>query len=204
MNLLEKSNEHVESIQGKSIHLVEKSNERIKRQSLVSLSAYLHKMKGVARKETRIDYLDSLVSATGVLLAVSIICFLAVSLGYSMAMGPLGASCVLIFAAHNGPLSQPRQVIGGHILSTTIGLVIWSIFGKSLSIIVITLVIVLIVMSLTKTIHPPAAASALVAINFETGWGYLMPIIIGTFLIIFIAMIYNNLFPKRQYPKHWF
>ena len=106
INLLEKSNEHVESIQGKSIHLVEKSNERIKRQSLVSLSAIIsHKMKGVARKETRIDYLDSLVSATGVLLAVSIICFLAVSLGYSMAMGPLGASCVLIFAAHNGPLS---------------------------------------------------------------------------------------------------
>ena len=120
-----------------------------------------------------------------------------------MAMGPLGASCVLIFAAHSGPLSQPRQVIGGHILSTTIGLVIWSIFGKSLSIIVITLVIVLIVMSLTKTIHPPAAASALVAINFETGWGYLIPIVIGTLFIVFIAMIYNNLFPKRQYPKHW-
>lgn len=57
MNLLEKSNEHVESIQGKSIHLVEKSNERIKRQSLVSLSAYLHKMKGVARRK-----LESIIS----------------------------------------------------------------------------------------------------------------------------------------------
>ena len=32
------------------MNLLEKSNERIKSQSLVSLSAYLHKMKGVATK----------------------------------------------------------------------------------------------------------------------------------------------------------
>ncbi len=121
-----------------------------------------------------------------------------------MAMGPLGASCILVFAAHSGPLSQPRQVIGGHILSTTIGLIAWSIFGKSIVIIVITITIVLILMSLTKTVHPPAAASALVAINFEPGWGYLIPITIGIVLIVLISMLYNNLFPKRQYPKHWF
>ena len=120
-----------------------------------------------------------------------------------MAMGPLGASCILVFAAHNGPLSQPRQVIGGHILSTVTGLIIWSIFGKSLFIIIISLVVVLILMSLTKTIHPPAAASALVAINFETGWGYLVPIVIGVSFIIVISLLYNNLFSKRKYPKHW-
>lgn len=185
------------------MNILEKSNKNIKSQSLEGLSVYLNKMKGVARKETRFDYIDSLISATGVFLAVSIICYLAVSFGYPMAMGPLGASCILVFAAHSGPLSQPRQVIGGHILSTITGLAIWSIFGKSLSIIVITLVIVLILMSLTKTIHPPAAASALVAVNFETGWGYLITIVIGSFFIVLISLLYNNLFSKRQYPKHW-
>ena len=180
------------------------SNEKVKSRFSENLSAYINKMKGVARKETRVDYIDSLVSATGVLLAVSIICFLAVFFNYPMAMGPLGASCILVFAAHSGPLSQPRQVIGGHMLSTTIGLISWSIFGKSIVIIVITITIVLILMSLTKTVHPPAAASALVAINFEPGWGYLIPITIGIVLIVLISMLYNNLFPKRQYPKHWF
>ncbi len=185
------------------MNIFEKSNENIKTQSVEGLSVYLNKMKGEAREETRFDYIDALISATGVFLAVSIICFLAVSFSYPMAMGPLGASCVLVFAAHNGPLSQPRQVIGGHILSTVTGLIIWSVFGKSLFIITVSLVVVLILMSFTKTIHPPAAASALVAINFETGWGYLIPIVIGVFLLVFISMLYNNLFPKRQYPKHW-
>src|SRR3954463_6963866 len=185
------------------MNIFDESNENIKTQSVEGLSVYLNKMKGEARKETRFDYIDSLISATGVFLAVSIICFLAVSFNYPMAMGPLGASCVLVFAAHNGPLSQPRQVIGGHILSTVTGLIIWSIFGKSLMIIVISLVIILILMLFTNTSHPPAAASALVAINFETGWGYLIPIVIGAFLLVIISILYNNLFPKRQYPKHW-
>lgn len=185
------------------MNLLEQSNNKIKNTFSENLSVYLNKMKGEARKETTISYVDALVSATGVLLAVSFICFLAVFYHYPMAMGPLAASCILVFAAHSGPLSQPRPIIGGHILSTTIGLISWSIFGKSIPIIIITLTIVLILMSLTKTIHPPAAASALVAINFETGWGYLIPITIGALLIVIISILYNNLFPKRQYPKHW-
>ena len=40
-------------------------------------------------------------------------------------------------------------------MSTVTGLMIWSTFGKSLLIIVISLVIILILMSLTNTIHPP-------------------------------------------------
>ena len=181
----------------------EKSNHDLKSQSFERVFNYLNKMKGESRSETRFDYRDSLISATGVFLAVSTIGLLAVFFRYPMAIGPLAASCVLVFIAHSGPLSQPRQVIGGHILSTVAGLMIWSIFGKSLMIIVISLVIILILMLFTNTSHPPAAASALVAINFETGWGYLIPIIIGACLLVLISILYNNLFSKRQYPKHW-
>ena len=185
------------------MNLMEKTNESIKSQHIEALLNYFNKMKGVSKKETKFDYIDSLISVTGVFIAVSFICLLAFSFRYPMAMGPLGASCILVFAAHNGPLSQPRQVVGGYILSTVTGLIIWSIFGKSIFIIIIALVVVLFFMSLTKTVHPPAAASALVAINFETGWGYLIPIAIGVFILIFISMLYNNLFPKRQYPQYW-
>ena len=127
------------------------------------INVYFNKMKGVSRSQSGFDYLDSLISAVGVFLAVSVIVLMAFSFQYPMVIGPLGASCVLAFVAHKGPLSQPPQIIGGHILSTIAGLSIWSIFGKSLFILTITLVVVLIIMSLTKTMPPPAAASALVA-----------------------------------------
>lgn len=174
-----------------------------KTRSYDALSLYFNKMKGATRSQSGFDYVDSLISAVGVFLAVGIMILMAFSFRYPMVIGPLGASCILAFVAHKGPLSQPRQIIGGHILCTIAGLSIWSIFGKSLFILTITLVIVLMIMSITKTMHPPAAASALVAVNFETGWGILLPIVIGVFLIVFISMLYNNLFPKRQYPQYW-
>ncbi|MEJ9227981.1 HPP family protein [Peribacillus butanolivorans] len=169
----------------------------------IGLKAYLKKMKGETRDKDRIDYIDSFVSAIGGLIAIIIISFVAVYLGYPMALAPLGASCVIVFGAHKGILSQPRNVIGGHIISTTSALIIWSIFGKSLFIIGLVLAIVLLIMTLTKTVHPPAAASALVAVNSQAGWGFLISIAIGTILLVFISMIYNNLFQARQYPKHW-
>lgn len=174
-----------------------------KNKPIEAISIYFNKMKGASRKDTGFDYVDSLISAAGVFIAVGVICLLAFSFHYSVIMGPLGATCVLVFVAHKGPLSQPRQIIGGHILSSIAGLSIWSIFGKDLFILTITLVVVLIIMAFTKTMHPPAAASALVAVNFETGWGVLFPVVIGVFLIVFISMVYNNLFPKRQYPQYW-
>ena len=45
------------------------STEKVKSRFSENLSVYINKMKGVARKETRVDYIDSLVSATGVLIS---------------------------------------------------------------------------------------------------------------------------------------
>ncbi|MDQ0247362.1 CBS-domain-containing membrane protein [Bacillus fengqiuensis] len=172
-------------------------------QSIIHLTTYLRKMKGEARKEAQIDYMDSIVSAAGGLFAMMIIGFTVVGLGYPMTIGPLGASCLLVFGAHKSPLSQPRHVIGGHLLSTTSALIIWSILGKSLFTFGLVLAIVLMLMTLTKTVHPPAAASSLVAVNTEAGWGFLISIVICTLMLVFISTIYNNLFQTRQYPKHW-
>jgi CBS-domain-containing membrane protein len=172
-------------------------------QQVIGLTAYLKKMKGEARKEDRIDYIDSFVSAIGGLIAIIIISFVVVYLGFPRAVAPLGASCIIVFGAHKSPLSQPRNVIGGHLISTTIALIIWSLLGKSLFIMGLVLALVLILLTVTKTMHPPAAASALVAVNSQAGWEFLIPIIVGTLLLVVISTIYNNLFQTRQYPKHW-
>ena len=37
-------------------------------------------------------------------------------------IAPFGASCVLVFAIPQSPLAQPRNVIGGHLISTAAGL----------------------------------------------------------------------------------
>jgi CBS-domain-containing membrane protein len=86
---------------------------------------------------------------------MGVISVIAVSLGYPMALGPLGASCLLIFGAHNGPFSQPRHIIGGHFLATFAALAIWDVSWRNNFTVSISLGAVIIIMILTKAIHPP-------------------------------------------------
>lgn len=168
------------------------------------LLTYFRKMKGEGKAETKGQRSEWLISATGCLIAISFISIIAFHLGYAMSLGPIGASCLLVFLAYQSPFSQPRQVIGGHLLSTFVALAIWDVFGRTPITIGITLAIVLIMMALTQTVHPPAAASAIVAINTQAGWGFLLTISICIIILICISTMYNNLFHSRNYPKYWF
>ncbi|WP_332634915.1 HPP family protein [Halalkalibacter flavus] len=168
-----------------------------------SFEQYIHKMKGVSAQYQAVRLTDSFISAGGGLITMIIISILAVSLGYPMALGPIGATCLLVFAAYEGPFSQPRHIIGGHILSTVVALSIWDLFGRSHITIGITLAVVVLLMLITKMMHPPAAASAIVAINSQAGWGLLLTIAISAIIVVGISVLYNNLFESRTYPQRW-
>lgn len=168
-----------------------------------SFAAYISKMKGEKHKESSLQFSESIVSAAGGLIAMTIVSVIAVSLGYPMTLGPIGASCLLIFSAHKGLFSQPRHVVGGHLVATISALTIWDLLGRSHFTIGMTLAVVIILMILTKTVHPPAAASAVVAINSQAGWGFLISVLICAVFLVFSSVLYNNLFPTRQYPKYW-
>ena len=54
---------------------------------------------------------------------VSILAILAVTkmAGYPLLIGSFGASAVLLFGANESPLAQPRNLIGGHLVSASGG-----------------------------------------------------------------------------------
>ncbi|WP_100405213.1 HPP family protein [Bacillus solitudinis] len=182
---------------------IEKVNIKEIKQEKTLLYTYLLKMKGKKGLKSSVNFADNVVSATGGLIAISIISFVAVAFGYPMVLGPIGASCLLVFVAHAGPFSQPRHVLGGHILSTLAALTIWEVFGRTHLTIGMTLAVVVFLMLIFNTVHPPAAASAIVAINSQVGWGFLVTVIACSILVVFLSIIYNNLFKNRQYPKQW-
>ena len=181
--------------------------EKIKRSGLNPTSpgftTYFKKMKGESTTKSELNYMDLVISAIGCLIAMSLISIIAVSLNYPMALGPVGASCLLIFGAHKSPFSQPRQVIGGHFIAATAAITISELFGRSSFTIGLTLGIVIILMVVFNTIHPPAAASAIVVINTGVDWGFIPCMLLCIVLLVGMSLFYNNLFDARQYPKHW-
>lgn len=59
-------------------------------------------------------------------------------------------------------------------------------------------------MMLTKTTHPPAGTDPIIVILGMYSWSYLVtPILIGSVVIIIIALFINNLCSNRSYPTFW-
>ena len=126
-------------------------------------------------------------------------------------IGSFGASAVLIYGAIKSPLAQPRNLIGGHIISAFIGVSAWKLlFVAPWLAAALAVSVSIAVMHLTKTLHPPGGATALIAVIggpkiHHLGYFYvLMPVVAGAFIMLIVALLVNNLAPTRRYPEYWF
>lgn len=127
-------------------------------------------------------------------------------------IGSFGASAVLVYGAPLAEFSQPRNLVGGHVFSAIVGVTIFYLIGDNFiwaSSLAVSLAIV--VMHLTRTLHPPGGATALIAIIggekiHSLGYWYIIsPVLVGALIMLLIALLINNIStnPKRHYPVYW-
>ena len=119
---------------------------------------------------------------------------------------PFGASAVLVFAAPAAPFSQPRNVIGGHVIASLVGVTVAVLFKQNVWwTIAIANGVAIALMVATKTVHPPAGATALLPIisNITDYTWVILPVFVGTLIIVAVGLLYNNLWKKRKYPAWW-
>ncbi len=128
-----------------------------------------------------------------------------------MIIGSFGASAVLIYGAIRSPLAQPRNLLGGHIISAVIGVATYNVFYADMwlasSLAVATAIAV---MHATKTLHPPGGATALIAVIgsekiHSLGYFYaVIPVGVGAIIMLIVALLVNNIPKTRRYPEFWF
>ncbi|MDR2660374.1 MAG: HPP family protein [Spirochaetaceae bacterium] len=121
---------------------------------------------------------------------------------YEFFIAPFGASCVLTFAAWESPLAQPRNIIGGHFISSVIGLIVLRFLGNSPLSLALGVSLALAVMILTKTTHPPAGADTIIIILENSNWKFLFfPVLSGSLLLVVVSILLNRFVFKRNYPN---
>jgi CBS-domain-containing membrane protein len=60
-------------------------------------------------------------------------------------------------------------------------------------------------MAYLKVVHPPAAANPLIALFADVSFEYvLFPVVMGVLVIILLAIFFNRIILKRNYPVKWF
>ncbi|WP_433943574.1 HPP family protein [Paenibacillus sp. SN-8-1] len=165
---------------------------------------FFGKMRGRGRTPLKVVRRNVIIGFIGGFVAVGMLAILN-EMGHGLwIMAPFGASCVLAFGVWDSPLSQPRNIIGGHIISTFTGLLVYHLVGGGFLSMAIGVGAAISFMMLARMTHPPAGADPLVVIMAGSSWSFLLtPVLIGAVIIVAAALIINNLDRTRNYPTFW-
>jgi len=145
-----------------------------------------------------------LLAGLGGMIAIAVLAGLMNSLNMLLVMGSFGASCVLVFGFPDAPFSQPRNVVVGHFLSTLTGLVFLMFCGPVWWSVALAVGVAIMLMMITRTVHPPAGSNPVIVFLLQPGWDYLFfPTLSGAILLVLVALMYNNLSRSANYPKYW-
>ncbi|MBC7861501.1 MAG: HPP family protein, partial [Bacteroidia bacterium] len=165
-----------------------------------------HRSKKVIARQTDFNFGNHIWTFIGAFLGIGIIGFTqGTVLGEQervFLIGSFGASAVLVFGAPSSNFAQPRNLLGGHFFSALIGvsvhLLIPGNFWLATS---LAVSLSIVIMQLTKTMHPPGGATALIA-NIGTekiknlGYGFVIsPVLSGALILLVVALVVNNI-PK--------
>lgn len=176
---------------------------------------YFNKMRGHTQSPPRVGLIEILWSWIGSFLGIAAVGLLHFRVldqsALIMIIGSFGASAVLVYGAIRSPLAQPRNLIGGHMLSAIVGVAAYQYLGGQPWLAAAMAVSVSIaLMHLTKTLHPPGGATALIAViggDSVHNLGYLyaiVPVGLGAGVMLTIALMVNNISKDRRYPEFWF
>ncbi len=175
---------------------------------------YFKKMKGVTKSPPTVSFSEIIWSWIGAFLGISAVSYINYNIigktDFVMVIGSFGASAVLIYGAIRSPLAQPRNFVGGHIISAIIGVTCYKMFSSEMwlasSLAVATAIAV---MHATKTLHPPGGATSLIAVIGSSkihSLGYLyvfIPAGLGAIIMLLVALLVNNIPKNRRYPEFW-
>ncbi|MGO8760970.1 MAG: HPP family protein [Desulfobaccales bacterium] len=178
------------------------------------IGTYFRKMAATTQSPPRVSLSEMLWSWLGGFLGIAAVAYLNYRVvdqaDLVMIIGSFGASAVLIYGAIKSPLAQPRNLLGGHVISALIGVTAFKLLEPHLWLAAALAVATSIaVMHATKTLHPPGGATALIAVISGpkvTSLGYLyvlVPVAAGALVMLAVALIVNNLAPRRRYPEFW-
>jgi CBS-domain-containing membrane protein len=176
---------------------------------------YFRKMRGTTQSPPRVGNVEIAWSWVGAFLGIALVGLIGATfvdrLGQSLLIGSFGATAVLVYGAVRSPLAQPRNVLGGHVISALIGVCAYQTLGDAIWLSAAVAVSTAIAaMHLTRTLHPPGGATALIAVIggesvHKLGYMYaLMPVACGAVALLTVAVLVNNIPKSRRYPEFWF
>lgn len=146
-----------------------------------------------------------LASWLGGLLAISALALLSRWSGYGLVVAPFGASTVLLFGHPASPLAQPRNLVLGNGVAALAAVLCVQVLGSTPLAMGLAVGLAIAAGQRLRCLHPPAGAVALLGVLLQARPSYvLMPVLLGSLLLLLFAVLFHRLMPATgAYPHHW-
>ena len=145
-------------------------------------------------------------SAAGAALGLSLLLLFIDPPSAPLFLASFGGSAVFLFGLTRAPAAQPRALFGGHVGCALVGVACYLFFGDAIWVYILALVLTLVFMLVTKTVHPPAGANPLIMLHAHASliaiW---QPVVVGIAILALVAAAWSRLVPgMMHYPCRWF
>mgnify|MGYP001820405647 CR=1 FL=1 len=157
-----------------------------------------------------VSHTERLVSALGSFLVILLVFYTSQlylgPTGTLLIVPSMGASAVLLFAVPHGALSQPWNVLGGHLVSALVGVSCAILVPHQFAAASLAVGLAVGAMYYLRCIHPPGGATALAAViggeaTHALGYQFILtPVLLNVLTMLAVALLFNYPFHWRRYP----
>jgi len=154
-------------------------------------------------------FIRILAGAAGGAVAIGIMEAFSLTTEFPLMAIPFATSIVLVLGSPQAEPAQPRALVGGHLVSTLVGVLMVKLCGPAAWAAALAVGLAMIAMHLTRTFHPPAGIDPLVVIVHDMSWQFLLvPVGIGALLLALFAFAWHNFIGRGPnkgdtWPTRW-
>jgi CBS-domain-containing membrane protein len=145
-----------------------------------------------------------LAGALGGAVAIAVMEHLSAMWAYPLAVIPFATSIVLVMGMPDAKPAQPRALVGGHLVSALVGLLVVKITGPHGWAAALAVGLAMLAMHETDTFHPPAGINPLLIVLNDLSWRFLVvPVAAGAVMLALFAFAWHRLSHPSPWPHHW-
>ncbi len=155
------------------------------------------------RGAPRIGLRAGALACGGIFVAISVLAWCSFDLGVLLALGSFGSTSVILFAFPSTHVAQPRSIVGGHVISSALGLLVLALLGRHWWALGLAVALSAAVMMAARAVHPPAGSNPIIVFLALPGWDFLLfPTLFGALALVAVGLGYHRAC-SVAYPMYW-
>ena len=152
----------------------------------------------------RREWLAVLAGAAGGAVAIGAMEYFAARNTIPLMAVPFATSIVLVLGSPEVDAAQPRALIGGHLISTMVGLLVLWVAGPTPWAAALAVGLAMVAMHATRTFHPPAGIDPLLVVVNAMPWSFLLvPGAAGALALALFAYAWHLAVRRFNWPTRW-